>query len=291
MPPTWRAENERRVLFGDSCRPELRRCVSRVKRRRVLLQAAEMASRAVGGLADRTASRLTFPRAWSESAAFGNDYLDPQQCRAQVVTNEDGWIHKTRLRQFWQLFSNACRLRAMPDADVNINLEDNPKPGYFNFCRERNAFAQFLLPNHRFTLDEVYQHFTSTAASKMFPTYDEQLGDLLQDAPFESKLPRAFAMLTPHADKVPLMDNAIRAPNDLTVYVSLVPILAQGRKIRGHSANRTHMSFSRSCALWEWLDTKTYLGVCTVAINSSCTHPPTPSQIGCVCSCHSTRWC
>ena len=41
------------------------------------------------------------------------------------------------------------------DCNVNINLCDHPMPGYLNFCRKQGDNKSFLIPNHRFTLDDI----------------------------------------------------------------------------------------------------------------------------------------
>ena len=171
-----------------------------------------------------------------------------------IVKLSNGRFHRDRSTQYRELFINACRRRSMPDADVNINLFDKPRPGYFGFCRERGAYAQFLLPNHRFTLDDV---FTANPYDRHHPlhgrysTYDEQLVDLSHDAPFEQKLPRAFAMLTPHGSKIQLMKQALRTPDDFAVYVSLLPIFASKRPLtdeRGTTLRNGTAGFHR---FWE----------------------------------------
>ncbi len=132
-----------------------------------------------------------------------------------------GWVHPERANQYTALFQQACRRRRLPDFDVNINLNDFPMDGVFNFCRKSGRYEQFLLPNHRFTRDDVYPG--GVPAWQRFPTYDEQLANLSNDRPFVSKRPRAYAALRPHRDKVSLIAAVLAAPGELAVYTHTGP--------------------------------------------------------------------
>ena len=112
----------------------------------------------------------------------------------------DGFI---RLATVLQLFSNACRLRAMPDAMLST-LKTIQSQATSTLPRAECTCP--FLP----TIDSPSTKCTNTLYRQQQDVSTYEHCDLLQDAPFESK--SRIAMLTPHADKVPLMDNAIRAP-------------------------------------------------------------------------------
>jgi hypothetical protein len=64
-------------------------------------------------------------------------------------------FHQSRERLYVSLINNVLEKYTINDCNININLCDIPKVGYFNFCREKNNHSQFLLPNHRFTTSDI----------------------------------------------------------------------------------------------------------------------------------------
>lgn len=156
----------------------------------------------------------------------------------RIIAHEKA--HRIRLAQYVKLFNNTCERRVMPDCELNINLVDFPIAGYFNFCRLKGHVKQLLLPNHRFTIDDVYP--TSTPLRPWlfsFATYDEQLANLTNDAPFDSKIPRAFMVTRPHKSKIALLRQVARTPRHLSALVRV---------------GFPHYNLSLSAALYAWLD-------------------------------------
>lgn len=81
-----------------------------------------------------------------------------QICNNQIVATIDGkgWIHPRRKEQYIALISNVLRVAQLKDCYININLSDIPVQGYLNFLRPiQNSSKYFLLPNHRFTQDDI----------------------------------------------------------------------------------------------------------------------------------------
>ena len=81
-----------------------------------------------------------------------------------------GWVHPTRKKQYIQLIENVLLKYKLQDCNININLSDHPKKGVFNFCRIKNDNKSFLLPNHRFTNDDIILD----SKKINFKNYDEQ---------------------------------------------------------------------------------------------------------------------
>lgn len=205
----------RRIFFATldpQCMPRLQANVTRVSEQcgrppkwlpkpwlRILKEQATAGSSIVRGL---------HPPRGGISIIIRNNSVD------RVVISTESWVHPVRMRQYTQFFRNLCQRRRVPDCDVNINLHDAPVDGYFGFCREKNRYSQFLLPNHRFTLDDTLPGFE---------TYDDQLANLSADLPFTRKLPRAFVTMRPHASKLPLYREALQSPDDLTAFAHVGP--------------------------------------------------------------------
>jgi hypothetical protein len=68
-----------------------------------------------------------------------------------------GWHHAGRRQQYMAMFQDMLKVYGVVDSNVNINLQDRPVRGHFNFCRERGATSQFLLPNMRFVADDIFR--------------------------------------------------------------------------------------------------------------------------------------
>ena len=83
------------------------------------------------------------------------------------IISGKGWIHPSRKEQYVSLIKNCLKRHNINDCNININLGDTPIQGVFNFCRVKNS-NYFLLPNHRFTNDDIVIN------GHKFNNYDEQ---------------------------------------------------------------------------------------------------------------------
>lgn len=80
------------------------------------------------------------------------------QIKNNMVSNVykgNGWVHPRRTLQYVTLIKNMLEKYKLNDCNVNINLADHPIPGYLNFCRRKGDYKSFLIPNHRFTLEDI----------------------------------------------------------------------------------------------------------------------------------------
>ena len=117
---------------------------------------------------------------------------------AQVVDG-GGRIHETRKKQYTMLIQNMLRWYRVKDCNVNISLNDHPMPGVFNFCREKGASKCFLLPNHRFTSDDVH-----IGVDDSFKNFDEQRNHIRSIIP-RQKVPKIYTSMIPHRSKIPFL--------------------------------------------------------------------------------------
>ena len=141
------------------------------------------------------------------------------------VVRGNGSVHQWRAKQHTSFFRNLAAKRLLPDSDININLSDFPLGGFFNFCRDPGwgGKFQFVLPNHRFTLDDVFLSMSAARGSPL-PSYDEELTALKKmDREFESKAQRAYLSVTPHRSKWKLLRAAVDAPEALHVWAFIGP--------------------------------------------------------------------
>jgi len=96
-----------------------------------------------------------------------------------------------RKHQYIALIKNTVSAHHVKDCFININLRDKPKPGFFNFCRNFGKAEEFLLPNHRFTQDDIKIVDKEIA----LPTFDEE-ARLIQslNTPYAEKASKFFTM-------------------------------------------------------------------------------------------------
>lgn len=67
-----------------------------------------------------------------------------------------GNIHELRKKSYIKLINDVLEKYKLKDGFISINLSDHPKKGVLNFCRDKNnSKGYFLIPNHRFILDET----------------------------------------------------------------------------------------------------------------------------------------
>lgn len=117
-----------------------------------------------------------------------------QENKIKEVVKGPGWVHPTRMKQYCALFNNCLKKYNLPDSNININLVDHPHSGYFNFCRNISMYSQFLLPNHRFTEDDILP---------VGVTFDNTIEYLRSNwIPFESRKPAFYTNCIPHPSKV-----------------------------------------------------------------------------------------
>lgn len=154
-----------------------------------------------------------------------------------------GWVHPARLQQFKQLFENCLQKYKLPDANININLSDHPISGIFNFCRNNNAYNQFLLPNHRFTNDDILP---------IGITFDKTIDYLRSKwVPFESRSSTFYTNCIPHPSKVDYFQYALHNRDickgyiyggTVHKYVHLSPTFINELKV-ADLAGEAHMPF------------------------------------------------
>ena len=53
------------------------------------------------------------------------------------------------------MIENCLKENKIKDCIIKIALDDQPKQGYFNFCRKKNESGYFLIPNFRFVIDNI----------------------------------------------------------------------------------------------------------------------------------------
>lgn len=108
-----------------------------------------------------------------------------------------------RRNQFAELIKNVLKKHKIKDGNVYINMADHPKMGVFNFCRIKNDNRCFLLPNQRFTYDDI--KLFGSWKQENFPTFKET-SDYLQNLhdkyKFEDKINKFYTSCIPHFSKV-----------------------------------------------------------------------------------------
>ena len=112
-----------------------------------------------------------------------------------------GFVHSTRKNQYISLIENCLKRHKINNCNININLRDHPIPGVFNFCRVKgNSF--FLLPNHRFTQDDIEIN------GLKFENYEHQKQYILN---YENKVKKnkIYNISIPHRSKIPYFKYAL----------------------------------------------------------------------------------
>lgn len=113
------------------------------------------------------------------------------------IIDGPGWVHPTRKRQYTNLITNVLSRHNVKDIIVNINLVDHPMNGVFNFCRKKGQYEQFLLPNHRFTNDDIEIN------KKTFDNYSQQSNYILNlNSSIPNKINKVYTNCIPHASKI-----------------------------------------------------------------------------------------
>ena len=119
-----------------------------------------------------------------------------------------GWVHPNRRKQYIKLFENLLKCKTVKDSIININLGDHPVDGYFNFCRVTNNTSQFILPNHRFTLDDII---------KNTETYDDVVKHLRTKC--EKKIPKFYMSCIVNSSRIEYFKFALQNKHIAAGYV------------------------------------------------------------------------
>ena len=164
----------------------------------------------------------------------------PRDCISLVIENNkivdllegigcDSW--ESRTSSYKSLFENVLNNYAVPDCAVNINLSDHPRGGYFNFCRRRKGnlshyfnlrpryvkrlltsetpwLAPFLLPNYRFTQDNV-KLSEEDFVNETFDDTTHYIQSKHKDFPFDRKISKIYTSSSPHRPKFGYFDYAL----------------------------------------------------------------------------------
>lgn len=104
-----------------------------------------------------------------------------------------------RTKQYVKLIENTTETRFIKNCFINININDVPREGYFNFSREIGKASQFLLPNHRFTIDDLMIDYENTRTE----TFNEQIALIKTlSMPYDSKIKKIFTSCLPQVNKI-----------------------------------------------------------------------------------------
>jgi len=116
-----------------------------------------------------------------------------------------GWVHPTRKMQYSSLITNVINKYVLKDCNININLSDHSKSGCFNFCRLKNNNTQFLLPNHRFTKDDI----CIDNNEMKYDNFNQQKSYIF-DRKIIVKKNKIFTSCIPHRSKVDYFSYALK---------------------------------------------------------------------------------
>lgn len=125
--------------------------------------------------------------------------------RIARVVDGQGFIHGERRRQYIQLITNCVAKHHVKNCVVAVNLGDIPMDGMFNFCRLNGDKSKFLLPNHRFTLDDVLVDDDGGR----FETFDDERRFIQDKACATTKVPKVYTSVIPHRSKIPYFRYAL----------------------------------------------------------------------------------
>lgn len=71
------------------------------------------------------------------------------------IIDGPGHVHPIRKEQYISLIKNVLKKYILKNCIIKINLCDIPQEGCFGFCKKIGDNKCFLLPNHRFTNDDI----------------------------------------------------------------------------------------------------------------------------------------
>lgn len=121
------------------------------------------------------------------------------------IQDGENLMQNVRKAQYVQLIKNTLGANIVKDCYININLRDKPVKGCFNFCRKLDSVGFFLLPNQRFTKDDV-QIINS---KKETPTHTEQVSLIRsRNTPYETKINKFYTAGSPFGFRRPYFEYA-----------------------------------------------------------------------------------
>lgn len=113
------------------------------------------------------------------------------------IKNGNGFVHPTRKKQYTELIKNVLLKYTLHDCYIKINLSDNPVIGSFGFCRKKNDNKCFLLPNHRFTKDDIKIDHNNIE----FDNFDNQK-KYIHSKKKECQIHKVYTSCIPHNSKL-----------------------------------------------------------------------------------------
>jgi len=122
----------------------------------------------------------------------------------QIIHGKASIPWSSRERLYVSLINNVLEKYKVNDCNININLCDRPKVGYFNFCREKNNYSQFLLPNHRFSNSDIQLDENNIT----FKNFNEEKSYILSKHRVNKKN-KIYTSCIPHRSKLAYLNYAI----------------------------------------------------------------------------------
>lgn len=108
-----------------------------------------------------------------------------------------------RTTRYKKLIENVCLKYKLPDCVININIGDFPVKGVLNFCRNKETSDYFLIPNHKFTNDNIKIN------GKTFDNFNEQKKYIRQCHKLEL-IEKIYTSCIPHKSKIEYFDFALK---------------------------------------------------------------------------------
>jgi hypothetical protein len=119
--------------------------------------------------------------------------------RIDTTMDGSGWVHPSRKQLYMKLIQNVLQKHMLKDCWININLNDHPISGCFNFARRIGHASEFLLPNHRFTTDDIQL----LDGPNNTETYDDEVVLIRSRCQlFESKINKIYTSSIPQPSKI-----------------------------------------------------------------------------------------
>lgn len=130
--------------------------------------------------------------------------------KIQKVINGKGWIHPHRKANYISFVENVIKKHKLVDCNININLSDEPMSGVFNFCRRKRNYKDFLIPNHRFTNDDILLDDQNNVFANfcLQKRYIQEKSIKTQD-----KQAKIFTSCIPQHSKIPYFKYALSNPD------------------------------------------------------------------------------
>lgn len=134
--------------------------------------------------------------------------------KIKEILDGKGYIHPMRKLQYIKLIENVLKKYHLKNGIININLSDHPKTGVFNFCRNINDNNTFLLPDFRFTHDDI--KLSNEWVDGKYNDFNETtiyLQSLHNEYKFENKINKLYTSCIPHISKLPYFVYALNNLN------------------------------------------------------------------------------